>query len=356
MNKRINIAELADGMARRATIPVSFAEQFVQAFFKVIEEALMKDKLVKVKGLGTFKLVDVEARESVDVNTGERILLSAHSKVSFTPDASLRDTINRPFADFETVVLNDETPTEQMDTPDEATALDESQAKATAEEPATVKAEGKATAKAEEPAFKIAEATAKETPAKETAAEKHVAEKKAAALVATKNDTQKAAVENNDEAHTYINNKETKKTMSNIWKNILAAVACMFIGYAICYYLRPFELPTLSHSDNTEATTGQQATNGQNEEATEADATEAQAQQAEPNPADNYPQIEGADYEIVGVQGTETMSPGKTLLNISLKYFKSTDFVPYICKMNGIDNPDIVPLGKELQIPELKKK
>ena len=115
MNRRVNIAELADGIAKRATIPVSYAEKFAQSFFGVIGEALVREKLVKVKGLGTFKLVDVEARESVDVNTGERILLSAHSKVSFTPDAGLRDAINRPFADFETVLLNEGTPTELME-------------------------------------------------------------------------------------------------------------------------------------------------------------------------------------------------------------------------------------------------
>ena len=121
MGKRVSLAELAHGVATRATIPVSFAEEFVGSFFSVIEENLILDKLVKVKGLGTFKLVDVEARESVHVGTGERILLSGHTKVSFTPDPVIRDAINRPFADFETVILSDETPTALMEAVDDET-------------------------------------------------------------------------------------------------------------------------------------------------------------------------------------------------------------------------------------------
>ena len=150
-------------------------------------------------------------------------------------------------------------------------------------------------------------------------------------------------------------------------QNILAALLCLFIGYAICYYFRPFELPTLSP-----APLEQKATKAEQKEAEETKAPAEAAETAKTTettpaapstpaapaakPAQSYPQLEGGEYEIVGVKGTEVMSPGKTLLNISLKYYKSTDFVPYICKMNGIDNPDIVPLDKELQIPELKKK
>lgn len=86
----------------------------------MIEQALENEKNVKIKGLGTFKLVDVDSRESVNVNTGERFQIKGHTKVSFTPDTNLRDTINKPFAHFETVVLNEgtvleDTPMEESD-------------------------------------------------------------------------------------------------------------------------------------------------------------------------------------------------------------------------------------------------
>lgn len=394
MKERIYIGELADGVARRATIPVSFAEHFVKGFFDTIKDALMRDKLVKVKGLGTFKLVDVDERESVDVNTGERIMLSAHAKVTFTPDNTLRDTINRPFADFETVVLNDDTPTELMDTgeseeseplqkaaqksPDTKEDVNEKTSKATTVEPSTrddsdvnaeVADESNPVAGAESPADTKADALAElhtglasanksetdtETDAVQTSVEEVVEATKPAASTDVKDETSEKTKKE------VISTEPTKanNTMSTIIKNILAALLCLFIGYAVCYYFRPFELPTLSPASKAEAPemiVPSDETKAPAEQ-TDASSTTADTDEDKPEEVNNYPQLDGGEYEIVGVKGTETMSPGKTLLNISLKYYKSTDFVPYICAMNGIENPDIVPLGKELQIPELRKK
>jgi hypothetical protein len=107
------------------------AEAFVKEFFLLIEQALENEKTVKIKGLGTFKLIDVDSRESVNVNTGERFQIKGHTKVSFSPDANLRDTINKPFAHFETVVLNENTILE--DTPIEDTEEEEAGEEASAQ-------------------------------------------------------------------------------------------------------------------------------------------------------------------------------------------------------------------------------
>ena len=88
-------------------LEVAEAEAFIIAMFKVVNEGLKEDKLVKIKGLGTFKLTKVSARESVDVNTGERIVIEGREKISFTPDNYMRDLVNSPFSQFETVVLSD---------------------------------------------------------------------------------------------------------------------------------------------------------------------------------------------------------------------------------------------------------
>lgn len=93
---------------------------FTAECFKLIAEALPRDKYVKVKGLGTFKLIMVEPRESVDVNTGERILINGHQKVTFTPDTVLRDIINEPFACFETTIINESQSVEESPAPEEA--------------------------------------------------------------------------------------------------------------------------------------------------------------------------------------------------------------------------------------------
>ena len=115
MNEKLNIQDLIDLLAEKHGMSKKNADSFVKEFFQLIEEALEKDKYVKIKGLGAFKLIDVESRESVNVNTGERFEIQGHTKVSFTPEPALKDIINKPFAHFETVVLNEGTVLE--DTP-----------------------------------------------------------------------------------------------------------------------------------------------------------------------------------------------------------------------------------------------
>ena len=119
MNERLTIQDLTDLLAAKHSMTKKDAEAFVKEFFLLIEPDLENEKTVKIKGLGTFKLIDVDSRESVNVNTGERFQIKGHTKVSFSPDANLRDTINKPFAHFETVVLNENTILE--DTPIEET-------------------------------------------------------------------------------------------------------------------------------------------------------------------------------------------------------------------------------------------
>ena len=98
---------MADAVAKKHKITLKEAERFVSSMFDVMNEGLKTDKLVKVKGLGTFKVQAVKPRESVNVNTGERVLIEGHDKVSFTPDTTMKELVNKPFALFETVVLND---------------------------------------------------------------------------------------------------------------------------------------------------------------------------------------------------------------------------------------------------------
>ena len=109
MNERLYLQNFVDLLSEKHGMNKKDAEKFVKEFFLLIEEALEKDRSVKIKGLGTFKLVEVESRERVKVNTGERFQIEGYTKVSFVPDTSLRDIINKPFAHFETVVLNENT-------------------------------------------------------------------------------------------------------------------------------------------------------------------------------------------------------------------------------------------------------
>ncbi len=103
---KILISDLTKEVAKKHKLPQKETEQFIANMFAVVAEGLQQDKLVKVKGLGTFKVTQVKPRESVDVNTGERVLISGHDKVTFTPDSLMKELVNKPFAQFETVVIN----------------------------------------------------------------------------------------------------------------------------------------------------------------------------------------------------------------------------------------------------------
>lgn len=114
MEQKLLLQDLANLLAEKEGISKRQAETFVRAFFDITEEALLQDNYVKITGFGTAKLVEVSERESVNIHTGERFQIQGHSKVSFTPDANLRDLVNRPFAHFTTVTLNDETTEEEL--------------------------------------------------------------------------------------------------------------------------------------------------------------------------------------------------------------------------------------------------
>lgn len=105
---KVSISELAAAIGKQRKFSPKDVEKFIAAMFGVVNEGLSVDKLVKVKGLGTFKVTSVKPRESVNVNTGERVVIESHDKISFTPDAVMRDLVNKPFAQFETVVLKDD--------------------------------------------------------------------------------------------------------------------------------------------------------------------------------------------------------------------------------------------------------
>lgn len=120
---RILINELASVLNERKKLNKKDATNFVNELFNLIQEGLENDRLVKVKGLGTFKIIEVDDRESVNVNTGERVLIEGHDKISFTPDALMKELVNKPFSQFETVVLNEGV--DFADVPEETEGADE---------------------------------------------------------------------------------------------------------------------------------------------------------------------------------------------------------------------------------------
>ena len=110
--RKISLSNIADELASKSGLPRDVADNFMHAFVEAIEKGLQDDNLVKIKGLGTFKLQEVSDRGSIDVNTGERITIKGHRKVTFTPESAMKELVNRPFAHFEPTELNDGYPSD----------------------------------------------------------------------------------------------------------------------------------------------------------------------------------------------------------------------------------------------------
>ena len=133
---------ITSALAKQHNLSAADAAAFVDAFFDIISSELKNGNHVKIKGLGTFKVQAVKPRESVNVNTGERVLIEGHDKISFTPDTVMKELVNKPFSQFETVVINDGVDTEELecipaeDSSDEVKSelVDETTTKNTSEE------------------------------------------------------------------------------------------------------------------------------------------------------------------------------------------------------------------------------
>lgn len=160
---------LGSFLVKRYGLTSEEATSFVTAIFEVIRSGLERDKQVKVKGLGTFKVSTVKARESVNVNTGERVVIEEHEKVTFTPDNTMKELVNRPFSQFETVIVNEGVSFDEID---EATAEDQQPSEAT--EPTQDESSS------EEPLKDVAADSGEQPVAEETAAPEEEQEEKVA--------------------------------------------------------------------------------------------------------------------------------------------------------------------------------
>ena len=380
--QKLTLSDLATGLSRRASLPMRYSEDFVRSFFKIIADGLMHDNLVKVKGFGTFKLIGIEARESINVNTGERFEIAGHTKVSFTPDPVLRDAVNKPFVEFDTVILNDGIDTALMEATDDE-VLNESivETQPVVEEAPTEKIaqlveQPIQEETAEEPVQEevvekpIQEDAFVEEPVQEEAIEEPVQEDEVEdeEVLDESEDEEENIEEPTFEETEMRDNFDTMPESNNghsaLWM-VLGALLFTAIGYCLGYYWHPIALPELC-SEKTESVkpTAQPAavpaTPNEGVPAdstvTTSDSTATAAPTADSVAAADYPQLEGGEYLIVGVLANDTMKVGKMLTKMAIQYYGDKDLYKYICTMNNIENPDVVPLNMPLLIPKLQKK
>ncbi len=471
MNERLTIQDLIDLLAAKHSMTKKDAEAFVKEFFLLIEQALENEKTVKIKGLGTFKLVDVDSRESVNVNTGERFQIKGHTKVSFTPDTNLRDTINKPFAHFETVVLNEgtvleDTPMEESDEEEGAVSDTETEmidseiagnanaggdiqkeiqleepvptveAVAVAEVPetdanetgqpetepeliATEEPEAEELPEVEIEPESVSEEAPEEEPVEESSetvlepakeqSEETIIEEQKPETETTEEEEEKTVITEKaevtaeqiiaQELHkanmepvtlqeqpeieqpkaTYTDKDSDKKEKSAIPYLIATIIIVLLLcGGAILFIYYPdlfssssdknvVDIPevtqpvqpeaqlsdTIAHKDTVvEAVQPQPVVKKE---------PTAEPVKAESKPAQQQPVAsaysDSASYKITGTKTKYTIKEGETLTKVSLRFYGTKAMWPYIVKHNPkvIKNPDNVPYGTTIEIPELTK-
>ena len=440
MNEKLNIQNLIEMLAEKHGMDKTDAESFVKEFFQLIEESLESDKYVKIKGLGTFKLIDVDSRESVNINTGERFEIQGHTKVSFTPEPTLKDLINKPFSHFETVVLNDETvledtamgdnseeeeKEENFVEPESSTVVVESQVvvQETAEviEEKTENAEQELIETVEEQVIQTVEEVVediKEQSVSEEAPSVYQAESilsseesvvsseesnlaVAESVIPMDEPVAEAPIEQKAQEElvpTYEVpepplppvNKEDSSTMK-FFIGIVVLVVLLCIGaVTFMYYPDLFDRisppPTEKVADEkiekpavpvalTDSIVRKDTTTVVAKKDTVAEVvTPKVVEEPKPVVKQETPVVapkketkkaaatpfepDSVNYKIVGTKTTYTIQEGETLTKVALRFYGTKALWPYIVKYNSgvIKNPDHVPYGTVIKIPELEKK
>ena len=354
MNEKITLQDLINLFATKQGMNKKDAELFIRTMFDLIEETLATEKYIKIKGLGTFKLTEVDSRESVNVNTGERIEIQGHTKISFTPDTSIKDLINKPFAHFETVILNEgveleDTITEDMDTPEETgienPVLGEVPIKEI-QNPEVIEEIPEAKETPEN--IEIPEPIVETNEASETNSEKSTEEinevEQPEPLEAIKEDPI-----NTEE-------KQEKNTNRILWGIIVTLVLIILFG-AYWMFLRtsndskPVSTPSVLEEVIKPSPEIEEKTQEETLKLVQFIelSTEELRKERVPSLADTL------EYQIMGTETEYTLKNGETIIRASIKFFGTKKYWPYIVKHNIdiLKDPDNIPAGVQLKIPKL---
>ena len=370
MNEKITLQDLINLFSEKQGMNKKDAEVFVRTMFELIEEALATEKYVKIKGLGTFKLTEVDSRESVNVNTGERIEIQGHTKISFTPDVTMKELINKPFSHFETVVLNEGVELEDtpIETSEEIVQEEIISETIIAEEPAIVEEPQpepivetpiEEETIVEEPTVEeqtIEEPISEEPIEEETIIEESTVEEPVAEEPITEEPVI-TEVQTSEETEKYVSTEEKKVKNTNriLWGVIVVLVLIILLG-VYWMFLRPSSVPEVTPLPpvQEEVTIPVPVEEKQPEDTIETVkfiqlSAEELRKEHVPSFADTL------DYQILGTQEEYTLQKGETIIRASVKVFGTKKYWPYIVKhnMDILKDPDNIPAGVQLKIPKL---
>ena len=316
MDNKINLSQLADLLSQAGGMSKAASEQFVKNFFDIISQNVLSEGLVKVKGLGTFKLVQMEDRESVNVNTGERFTIDGHQKISFIPDADLKDRINKPFAAFDTVEITEQQAAQLTD-------LDNEQP--SEPQPPEI-------------------------------------------LTKTNTDMEENSMnEIENEAMPQVNETEKKEGKGGI-KVLIWILSIVLVLALIIFLLWPLiggkALKDADKEVNEKAPAPaavQPAPEKKAEPAATAKPAEKKFSLVKADAEKELPLFSVADtvnYKMTGTRTVHTVAKGEMLTTIALKYYGTKKVWPYLAKYNGLKQSRFtkIPVGYKLKIPELANK
>ena len=316
------IKDIAKAIVDRHKMKIGASEEFLQMMVEVINEGLLNDRIVKIKGFGTFKLQEVKERKSVNVNTGESVVIAAHDRVTFTPDSVMRDLVNKPFAQFDTVVV--EKDQNAVVPQKEEPKVEEFQEK----EPKAEKIEKEAQ-KAEEskPIEKIVEQPDAEEPIhEESVQEDSVVEETPAE-----------------------ESGSSRKWLYIIVGGIAVAAICFALGY-LASHNGMFDKSEVPVTNQTEQVQKQDTVSVTDTIAVEAKTVETKSENFDKY--NNDARVKYGAYKIIGTDTTVTVIKGQTLRGISKAYL-GPDME---CYVEAYNNTKEVKEGDKVLIPKLKVK
>jgi len=394
---KVSISELVSKLMEKHGLKRTEAELFIRQFVGVINDGLKNDKSVKVKGLGTFKVQAVSARKSVDVNTGEAIVIEGRDKISFTAEAVMRDLVNAPFAQFETVIVNDGVDFSEIDAKHEADPVEAEESAPAVVEPAPVVEPEPAVVEPTpvvepEPAVVEPEPTIEPEPTVEPAP---VVEPEPAVVEPVPVAEQPQQIVEDSESDTdelEAKSKSYKNTIIVLASSLACVVVLAVAGFVYMFSqiekrdnrIAHLETQTAALADrmmkthmspapaanqpvaNTEADNILAANQQKIEAAQKADnennlkATEAKAPAAKPAPSipsqsayDKDPRVRTGAYVITGIANTVTVKAGQTMSSLSTTYL-GPGMDCYLEAVNGGNRE--LKAGEKIKIPALKTK
>ena len=355
MSSKLNMQDIIDLLVAKSDISKEEAEKFIVELFNLIEKGLSTDELIKIKNLGTFRLTPIQERESVDVNTKEKILIPAHKRISFIPASLLKTTVNKPFAHFETTPLNDGIFEEGIPEADSIEKENDEEVRDDYEDktnkPEHTEVETDKTnliaAAAEEASREKDELLMSTTPST-TVAEDEQSTYSEEDKTEVETETEKAEEQEKSleqevvviaplETPTTYVSKPKKNAKRYILISAVIALLLLFTGaFAYYYYFsnnsieRVSEMIQTSKSEENESTATAETLLKENQNNTD-------------------------PTEIINTQPRKTakMSPGRTLRLIALDKLGDKEFWIYIYMINKekIENPNVIPIGLVLDIP-----